>query len=115
MQNILDRVKKLPVNDNVVYEIFPDLIYARQMEAISYLTRVLFSDENNCESADAENATKIPCAYRVMEQLAPVSEGYPLELGESGDVKTKDYTAALKKVREWFRKQKDYKIIRDTY
>lgn len=115
IQNILERVKKLPINDDLVYEVFPDLIYTRQMEAISYLTRVLFSDENNCETADAEREAKIPCAYRVMEQLAPVIENYPFALDASGDVKTKDYVAALKKVREWFRQQKEYKILKDTY
>lgn len=115
MQNILDRIKKLPVNDDLVYQVFPDLIYTRQLDAISYLTRVLFSDENNCETADAERPAKIPCAYRVMEQLAPVIKNYPLEVDTSGDIKTKDYVAALKKVREWFRRQKSYEIIRDTY
>ncbi len=115
MQNIIERVKKQQVNDDVVYEVFPDLIYTRQMEAISYLTRVLFSDESNCLTADTEREAKIPCAYRVMEQLAPVIEDYPLKLDESGDVKTKDYVAALKKVREWFRQQKEYKIVRGTF
>jgi hypothetical protein len=115
MQTIIDRVKKMQVNDELVYEVFPDLTYTRQMEAIGYLSRVLFSDENNCESADAERSAKIPCAYRVMEQLAPVIEGYPLKLDESGDVNTKDYVEALKSVREWFRQQKEYKINKDTY
>jgi hypothetical protein len=115
IQNIMNRVKQLPVNDESVYQLFPDLIYTRQMEAISYLTRVLFSDENNCQLADDERSSKIPCAYRIMEQLAPVIKGYPLELDKSGDIRAKDYVVALEQVREWFRQQKNYSILKDTY
>jgi hypothetical protein len=44
-----------------------------------------------------------------------VIEGYPLKLSASGDVETKDYPAALKTVREWFKAHSDYKILKDRY
>lgn len=116
VQALMQRVQKLPVNDDVVYEVFPDLAYTRQPEAINYMITVLKSDEKNCLSADAENETAIPCAYRVMEQLAPVIDGYPLQLDASGDVKTKDYVKALTSVRKWIGgKGSSYKIRRDTF
>ena len=113
--DMMNRVKRMPVEDAMVYEIFPDLIYSRRPEAIAYLVETLNSDAKNCNSADAENESRIPCAYRVMEMLAPVVEGYPLKLHESGDVMAKDYPAALQLVRDWFTKNKTYSISRSTF
>jgi hypothetical protein len=112
---VMRRVRKLPVNDDIVYKIFPDLIYTRHAEAIRYMVEGMQRDDKNCMTADAEREEPIPCGYRIMEQLAPVIKGYPFELDESGDIKTKDYTAALQKVREWFIKHKDYTIMRDRF
>ncbi|MCD9017602.1 hypothetical protein [Parachryseolinea silvisoli] len=114
-EEMMRRARKLPVNDDVIYKIFPDLAYSRRQEAIAYMVEALNSDDKNCLSADAEKEEAIPCGYRIMEQLAPVIDGYPLELDKSGDIKTKDYVAALKTVREWFVKHPDYKILRDRY
>ncbi len=114
-ENIMSRVKKLPVNDDVVYQIFPDLIYTRQREAIGYLVAELGNDAKNCVSADAERDSKIPCAYRIMEMLAPAIADYPLKADPSGDIDTDDYAHALQTVRGWFKDNKDYKISKDTY
>lgn len=113
--DIMNRVKRMPVADAVVYEVFPDLVYTRRPEAISYLVEALNSDAKNCNSPDAERAARIPCAYRVMEMLAPVIEGYPLQLDESGDIQTKDYPAALQQARDWFITNKTYTIKTDTF
>jgi hypothetical protein len=112
---ILNRVKRIPVNDEVVYEVFPDLIYTRQTDALDYIVKALHSDAKNCIAADAEKDIPILCGYRIMEQLAPVIEGYPLHLDEFGDVQTLDYPAALNTVREWFLKHKSYTIRHDKY
>lgn len=114
-EEMMRRARKLPVNDDVIYTIFPDLAYSRHPDAIAYMVEALKSDEKNCLTADAENEQAIPCGYRIMEQLAPVVDGYPLTLDESGDIKTTDYVAALKTVREWFAKHPNYKISRDRY
>lgn len=113
--DMMNRVKRMPVTDGVVYEVFPDLVYTRRPEAIAYLVEALNSDAKNCNSADAEREARIPCAYRVMEMLAPVIEGYPLKLDESGDIDTKDYPAALQLARDWFTKNKNYKILTTTF
>jgi len=115
INEVMRRVRKLPVNDDMIYKIFPDLVYTRHTEAIRYMVEVLYSDEKNCLSADAEREEPIPCAYRIMEQLAPIIDGYPLPLDESGDIKTNDYQAALKKVREWFSKHRNYTVLRDRF
>ncbi|MEP2667734.1 MAG: hypothetical protein ABJH04_01995 [Cyclobacteriaceae bacterium] len=110
-QSMMKRVQRLPVNDDVVYEVFPDLIYTRQRQAIDYLIVELKNDEKKCTTADAEDETPITCAYRIMELLSPVIEKYPLEVDASGDIKTKDYKKSLTTVRTWFEKNKDYGMI----
>lgn len=115
IRDIMNRVRRLPVNDDVVYRIFPDLVYTRHPEAIDYLVAALHADEKSCISADVEKETSIPCGYRIMEQLAPVIEGFPVRLNASGDLETEDYPAALGVVRQWFNANKDYTIILETY
>lgn len=115
INDIMARVKRMPVTDGVVYEIFPDLVYTRRPEAIAYLVEALNSDAKNCNSADAERETRIPCAYRVMEMLAPVVNGFPLKVDESGDVVTNDYPAALQQARDWFIKNKNYTISAEGF
>jgi hypothetical protein len=112
---MMERVERLPVNDDLVYKIFPDLIFTRQREPIAYVVEALQSDHKNCLSADVERELPIPCGYRIMEQLAPVIENFPLKLGESGDIKTNDYPAALDTVRQWFRIHQSYTILNDSY
>jgi hypothetical protein len=112
----LSMIKSVPVDDDVIYEMAPDLIYTRQKGAFEYLVTILNSNEQNCSSADPESSDNIECGYRVMELLAPVIVDYPLELEASGDIKTDDYPKALQTVREWFKnKKQDYIIKTGTY
>ncbi|NOS90699.1 MAG: hypothetical protein HOP30_02145 [Cyclobacteriaceae bacterium] len=115
MTDVLNRVKRMPLTDAVVYEIFPDLIFTRRPEAIAFLVEAIYSDAKNCESPNSDSAERIPCAYRIMEMLAAVIENYPLKQNASGDIETTDYTAALQQVRNWFKNNKNYSILRDTY
>lgn len=113
--DIINRVKRMPVTDAVVYEIFPDLVYTRRPEAIALLVEALKNDAKNCNSANADSNERIPCAYRVMEMLAPVIKDYPLKQDASGDIDTNDYPAALQQVREWFLKNEGYAIAKDGF
>lgn len=112
---VMTRVKKLAVSDDVVYEIFPDLVYTRQREAIDYLIEAVNSDEKNCEPANPETTGDIPCAYRVMEMIAPVIKDFPLKTDASGDLVTSDYPGALQQVRKWLKEKSNYTIITSTY
>lgn len=107
LNGIMKRVQRLPVNDDVVYEVFPDLIYTLQRPAIDYLIVELNSDEKKCSTADD---TPVTCAYRIMEMLAEAVEKYPLQTDVSGDIKSKDYEKSLTTVRQWFNKNRDYQI-----
>lgn len=114
LQDMLVRAKKAGVNDAVVDDLFPDIVYTRHKVAYSYLLEILKSDEKNCTSA-GENEAPILCGYRIMEQLAKAVKNYPLELDASGDIKTKDYKKALLDVRAWFDAHPDYELNANTY
>ena len=114
LQYVLSRVRSLETNDEVVYEIFPDLIYTRQPLAIQLLVEALQSNEPDCQSADAENPQPQTCAYRIMELLAPVIKNIPLKIDPSGDLSVTDYRAALQSTREWFLNHPEYKIVDDS-
>jgi len=109
--SLLQRSKNLKVSDEVVGQLFPDLVYTRQKQIFDYVIEILMSDQANCHSADNDNPTSILCGYRIMEQLAPVIKDYPLTLDVSGDVKTDDYKKSLASVRQWFKQNKDIYII----
>jgi hypothetical protein len=112
---IMTRVRKLGVNDDVVYEIFPDLAYTRQRMALDYLIEGVNSDEKNCEPANPEATGAIPCAYRIMEMIAPLLQNFPLKTDASGDIVTTDYPKALQQVRNWIKENGNYTIITTTY
>jgi len=113
IHDVMHRARKLEVNDAVVNNLFPDLIYTRQRQAIDYVIEILMSDKLSCESVNNDSPSAIPCGYRIMEQLAPVIKNYPLALDGSGDIKTNDYKKSLGIVRHWFRKNRNY-IIDDS-
>jgi hypothetical protein len=113
--DIIRRVKKLPLTDDLVYRVFPDLIFTRNKSLINYMVEALMSDSKDCVAADAEREINIPCGYRIMEQLASIVDGFPLALDDTGDLQTNDYPAALQQAREWFINNTDYTILNDQY
>ena len=111
LASVLARAKRYPVNDDVVYELLPDLIYTRQKEAIDYLVTIVQSDEKNCEPADPDASENILCGYRVLELLAPVIQDFPLTVDASGDLAVSDYPKALQQARQWFGQHTDYRVM----
>lgn len=102
-QVVLNNVKKLSISDEVVYTLFPDLIYTRQREIIDYLIEQLYSDEANCNSSNPEKSKRIPCGYRIMEYLAVAVKNYPLTTDITGELMVNNYEKALLDVRAWFK------------
>lgn len=113
---VVKSLEAAEINDDLVYDFFPDLIYTRQRIVFDYMIRALNNDEKNCESANPEISENIPCAYRIMELLAPVIKEFPLTVDASGDINTSDYPSALREARAWFQKMNsNYVIISDTF
>jgi hypothetical protein len=112
----VQRVTKIPVNDDVVYELVPDMIYTRQKSMFDYLFQIIESDEKKCSSPNPDSNAKILCAYGVIEQIAPYIENFPAEISASGDLKTKDYEKALQDVRAWIKQNKEsYAIKKEEF
>jgi len=109
-------VNKYELNNDVVYEAIPGLIYTRQKDCFGYVIEALNNRKKLCMSPDPDNPERIPCGYRIMEYLAPVIEGFPYEIKASGDLKTENHKEALTKTREWFRdKGSNFKISDSTF
>ncbi len=113
---ITNLVRKQELNDDVVYELIPGLVYTRQKTCIDFVIEVLYNDEKKCISSDPDNPVKIQCGYRVMEYLAPVIKDFPYGVKTSGDIDAEDYPEALERLREWFLSEgKNYEIIDDKF
>jgi hypothetical protein len=112
----LSTAKKMPVGDDFIYEIAPDLVYTRQKELVDYLVPILFSDKKHCSSPNPASGSSIRCGYRIMEYLAPVIKNFPLKTDVAGEIKTDDYTKALKKARKWLKKHReDYEMVKNRF
>lgn len=112
----LSQISRTGINDGVVYELLPGLVYTRQPRMFEFLISVLNSDDNLCTSSNPDSGASILCGYRVMEYLAPVIRGYPLKQLPSGDMDTRDYHKSLLTVRGWFAgKAGEYEIIADSF
>jgi len=112
----INKIKNASLTDKLVYEIFPDLAYIRNKRAFDYLLSVIESDKKDCSSSNPDSDAKIICGYRVIQMVAPYIEKFPLELDGAGDVKWGNSKAALLKVREWIKTNRDsYKLITSKY
>ena len=112
---IMRKLRQAPINDDLVYDVVPDLIYTRQGIVFKFLEDIINSDQASCLSADPDSDDKILCGYRVMEYLAPVIEDFPVAVDEFGDVQVDDYEQALVDVRAWFTANPNYKIDSNKY
>ena len=116
-QDMLDycmqRIRNIPVNDNMAYDLVPDMVYTRQRPMFDYLFKIIESDDKNCSSPNPDSNAKILCGYRVIEQIAPYIKYFPVEVGVSGDLKVKNYEKALIDVRNWIKQNKDTYVIKN--
>lgn len=101
VQYCIETIRKIGLNDDVVYHLIPDLVYLHQNEAIDFILTKILDDEELCTSPNPDYDVAITCAYRLMELVAPVIEGFPLRTGPSGDLEVDDYPTGLEQVRQW--------------
>lgn len=115
-ENLLKNIRSYPVNDDFVYTVVPLLAYTRQREVIDFLWQQAMSENMNCKPADAETKGRIDCAFRIVEHLAPIIEGFPVPFDEEGNLLTTDYPKALAEIRRWNAvHSQDYRIITSTF
>ncbi|MDR1385023.1 MAG: hypothetical protein LBJ67_14415 [Planctomycetaceae bacterium] len=114
LEYCLSKIKKAPVNSYAINYLFPDLIYTRQKAAIDYCVEWLHSDEKLCQSPNPDYSASIPCAYAILELLAPVIEAFPVPVDPVIGLETGDYEKTLQEVRKWFKAHPNYQIKTDT-
>lgn len=102
IQSVVKIIKEKPLNDDLIYDYVPILLYLREKEAFDYLLNIVMDDRKNCSPADAETPGSILCGYRVMEYIAPLINDFPIRVDAlSGSLETDDYVKALGQVRNW--------------
>jgi hypothetical protein len=111
----LEKVKSEPVNDKVVYYLFPDLVYTRQEAGIRYMLGAIQSDAKNCTSSNPYSEENIICAFRIMELIAPVILNFPLHASDDGELEIEDFDEALKTVREWIKSDPGLQLNKNFY
>lgn len=105
----MNKVKSLPINDNVVDYAVPDLVYMRQKESIDFCIAILNGEEKLCHSLNPDISESIHCGYRIIEILSPIIEGIPT-LNENLNLSSDDYEKKLVEVRQWFTNNPNYTI-----
>jgi hypothetical protein len=114
--NMMAKVSKLPVNDDVVYNIYPDLTYMRQKQAFDFLFDKILSDSKDCTSSNPDNEQPIICSFRIMEMVAPYVDDFPVKTDRWGELIITDYDKTLTNVRKWILENKDnYKLNNEIY
>lgn len=110
----LARIKSEPPSDNVVWYLFPDLVYTKNPEGIRYMLDQVLSDEKKCSSPNPSKEVKIICAFKVMEVVAPAIKNFPLPV-DDGDLEIDNYDEALAKVRDWINTNPQLIIDNENY
>lgn len=113
-ESFLKNIKKIPVNDEFIYNIVPLAIYTHDPAIIDYLTQVVINDQGQCQAADAEIAGKISCGYRLVEALSSVIVNFPIPITENGDWEVADYPSALADARKWLKKNRRKMELKTT-
>jgi hypothetical protein len=106
----LEKVKKAPLDNSIVGYVFPDLLYTRQKAALDYCVEWVYSDEKHCRSANPDSPEAIPCAYRIIELLAPIIVDFPVKVDPAIGLESDNYPETLQLVRDWLKAHPDYTI-----
>ena len=114
--NLLKNLQRLEVNDELVYDLLPSLIYTRDRGVFDWLWASAMTENRACYPADAETPGRIDCAYRLVEALGPAIENFPVAVDADAGLLTDDYPAALLSIRRWYAANADTYLIRtDTF
>lgn len=115
IRECLELVKINGINDGVVNNLYPDLIFTRNKFIYNYLIEKLQSNEKNCNSPNPSYLDKISCAYKIMEYLTPVIKDFPLKF-DGDKIITDNYNTALEIARNWFKNSNNnYSILLDSF
>lgn len=103
---IIEKLKKVPIDDNWVLSLAPDLAFTRSKPIYNILFDAILSRETNCTSPNSDDNSKIPCAYPILINIAPFIMNFPIQIDETGDI-VGNFQKALKTSQEWILKNRN--------
>lgn len=110
-ENVLAQIQKIPVNDEWVESLAPDLTFTKNKAIYTYLLDLLLVNEKNCISPNPDYPVPVVCGYRIMEYLAGNIKDFPAEKDITGDL-IGDYNKNLANCKSWYTKNKtNFSII----
>lgn len=110
----MKRIQQLPVNDETIEDVFPDLIYIRRKEAVDYLLEVALDRPSGCSSSNPDNEQAVSCTAKILEMIAPYLAGFPVQDTAAFSSLSSEETIAL--VRKWLKeKYNTDAILQDLY
>ncbi len=113
---MLETLKQQVVNDELIYSALSEIIYTRNKSLYDHILNAILDDSKKCSSANNDDNTPIICAYRLIEQLAPTINNFPVTINEKGEINNSDLKKTLLEVRTWILKNKnDLNINKEFY
>jgi hypothetical protein len=114
MDEVLGKVRKLPVSIEAIDLLYSDLIYTRHPKAIEYLVEQVLDNGAKCDGSNPESREALPCAIHIIRLLTPALTKFPIELDSNGDFVSNDYAAIVSRAQDWL-SQRKYKIRTDNF
>jgi len=110
----MKRIRQLPVNDETIEDVFPDLIYIRRKEAFDYLLEVALDRSLRCSSSNPDNEQAVPCTAKILGMIAPYLAGFPVQDTAGFSTLSSEETIAL--VNNWMKEKYNADaILQDIY
>lgn len=82
----LSKIETMTIEDEFVINNLQNAIYTKNQLLYKRLLKEILNDERNCSSANNDNASKIPCAYRIIEAIAPHIKDFPVTINRIGEI-----------------------------
>lgn len=113
---MLETLKQQVINDELIYNALPDIIYTKNKLLYQFLLNAILSDSKKCSSANNDDNTPIICAYRLIEQVAPHINNFPITINGKGEINSKDLSVTLIDIRKWIiENNNNFDIITTNY
>lgn len=96
----LTKLETMTVEDEFVINNLQNAIYTKDQEIYKRLLKEILNDDKNCSSANNDDPSKIPCAYRIIEAIAPHVKDFPVKINRIGEIEGNP-TEELLKAQKW--------------
>ncbi len=111
----LMKMENLKIEDEFVINNLGNAVYTHNSDIYKRLLKEILNEDNNCSSANNDNPVKIPCAYRIIEAIAPYIKDFPVKINRIGEIEGNPQEE-LQKARTWIMAHlQDFQVITSIY